>query len=95
MPTYDYFCECGEEKEVFRSMSDTSDIVCEICGKKMKQGFTGMSFILKGNGWASKGTATAGKAKHFKEVAVGVPEAMSGIVSKEVKKKAVAVRRGK
>jgi putative FmdB family regulatory protein len=95
MPTYDYFCDCGEKEEIFHGMMEEPEIICKVCGKKMKKGYTGMTFHLKGTGWVSKGTGTASKPKHFKEIGVGVPESMTGIVSDEVKRNAVAIRRGK
>lgn len=96
MPFYDYFCpSCGKVEEFFHGMFEEPEIKCEKCNQTMKKGYTAIQYALKGQGWASKGTATASKPKHFKEIGVGVPEVMKDVVSKEVKKNAVGIRRSK
>lgn len=95
MPAYDYFCPiCETYEEKWHGMSEEPEYFCETCGEKLKKGYTGITFHLHGQGWVSKGSGTAGKAKHFKEIGVGVPEVMSGVVSDEVKKNAVGIRKG-
>lgn len=93
---YNYFCpNCGFEKEEFHGMTEKPQIICDECREVMKIKVTGgVGTILKGNGWVSKGSGTAGKAKHFKEIGVGVPEVMSDVVSEEVKRNAVGIRKG-
>lgn len=71
MPFYTYRCENETIEELF-SMDERPDeierdgkiftYVPEFCG----------NFILKGRGWASKGTATAPKPSKSKEVGVAV-----------------------
>lgn len=40
MAEYEYTCECGEKKSIFRSMADTEVVpVCK-CGKQMKRVFS-------------------------------------------------------
>ena len=95
MPAYDYFCpNCNFKKEVWHGMSEEPEILCDKCQTKMKKGYFSLMFELKGQGWASKGNATAGKPKHFKEIGIGVPESMKDIVSDEVKRNAVEIRKG-
>ena len=51
MPTYRYHCpKCGVEKTIFRSMNDTSDVICE-CGAKMQRVFTSVPIIYKSLGF--------------------------------------------
>ena len=96
MPAYDYFCPaCEKEQEIWHGMFEEPEIICEECGEKMKKGYKAMTFHLHGWGWVSKGSGTANKPKHFKEIGVGVPEVMKDVVSDEVKKSAVGIRRGK
>ena len=59
----DYYCDsCGNEEEVVReSIKENYNKKCSKCGGNMKKSFKTLTFSLKGNGWASKGT-------------VGIPE---------------------
>ena len=41
MPTYDYVCQCGEEKEVHHSMTDDTKIKCIKCKKVMEKAISG------------------------------------------------------
>ena len=93
---YDYFCpNCGFEKEEFHGMTEKPKIVCDECGEEMKIKVTGgVGVIYHGQGWVSKGSGTASKPKHVKEIGVGVPEVMKDVVSEEVKKSAVGMRKG-
>ncbi len=95
MPFYTYFCpHCNNEEEKFHGMFEEPTILCDKCQTPMKKKFDNCSFILKGQGWASKGTATAGTPKHFKEIGFGVPEVMKDAVSDDVKRNAVKVVKG-
>lgn len=72
MPFYKYESEDGEQIEKFQQMSEMSDYI-EENGKiyyRLPE-FSG-GFILRGQGWASKGNATAGSPKHGKEVGLKV-----------------------
>lgn len=53
MPTYEFTCKtCNKNKEVYRSMSDTSDILCDDCGTKMAQQIgSAPNFQFKGRGF--------------------------------------------
>jgi len=97
MPTYDYFCtNCGFEKEYFHGMLEEPEIICDKCKEIMKKKVSGgVATIFRGQGWASKGTATASSPRHFKEIGIGVPEVMKDVVSEDVKKSAVKIQRGK
>lgn len=72
MPFYTYISEDGDEEELFLLMSEATEEK-EIDGKTytLKPEFGG-TFILKGRGWASKGTATANKPKRGKEIGMKV-----------------------
>lgn len=72
MPFYSYVSDDGDVQELFLLMSEATQEK-EINGKKYKLQFEGSgNFILKGQGWASKGTATASSPKHGKEVGIKV-----------------------
>jgi len=53
MPTYQYHCEtCDTYFEYFKSMNADKPN-CIVCNSEItKQVITGISFILKGGGWA-------------------------------------------
>ena len=52
MPIYEYRCEnCGEELELFRSITDKGSLSCKSCGGSMKKLISRSSFHLKGTGW--------------------------------------------
>ena len=52
MPIYEYRCEgCGEELELFRSITDDGNPSCKSCGGSMKKLISRSSFHLKGTGW--------------------------------------------
>lgn len=54
MPTYDYIClSCGEEREIFHSMNETSAKHCPSCkeGLLEKQVSGGSGIIFKGSGF--------------------------------------------
>ena len=73
MPFYTYVSKDGEEIEKLFSMSERPDTITEN-GKtfERKQEFAS-TFILKGYGWASKGTGTAPTPKKSKaEVGIAV-----------------------
>jgi len=72
MPFYNYISEDGDEQELFLLMSEATEEK-EIDGKIYKKvPQFGGAFILKGRGWASKGTATHNKPKRGKEVGLKV-----------------------
>jgi putative FmdB family regulatory protein len=69
----DMICKkCGFEKEIWRKINDKPEVKCEKCGTKMIKNFINLNFSLKGQGWASKNTATASKPQRFKEVGIKV-----------------------
>ena len=66
MPIYEYRCEsCGEELELFRSITDNNNPSCKSCGGSMKKLISRSSFHLKGTGWYV--TDYAGKKETDKE----------------------------
>jgi len=72
MPFYTYVSEDGDEQELFLTMSEATEEK-EIDGKvyKLRPEFGG-NFILRGRGWASKGTATHNKPRRGKEIGIKV-----------------------
>jgi len=51
---YEYYCECGETKEVDHGMLESPKVLCK-CKKQMKKVITGgTGFVLKGDGWPGK-----------------------------------------
>jgi putative FmdB family regulatory protein len=54
MPTYTYECKkCGEQQDVFHSMSATPIVACASCGSKRVKRLlgTGSGLIFKGSGF--------------------------------------------
>jgi putative FmdB family regulatory protein len=52
MPIYEYKCEkCGEEFELFRSITDNGTPGCKFCDGPVKKLISRSSFHLKGTGW--------------------------------------------
>lgn len=52
MPTYTYRCtKCGEEYEVFQSMSDPPLKRCKKCRSALKRTFHPVGIVLKGSGF--------------------------------------------
>jgi len=52
MPIYEYKCEkCGEEFELFRSITDNGSPSCRFCKGPVKKLISRSSFHLKGTGW--------------------------------------------
>lgn len=53
MPTYDFKCNhCGHHFEVFRSITDESELKCPKCGKDVDQIIgKGSGIIFKGSGF--------------------------------------------
>jgi putative FmdB family regulatory protein len=82
---YQYHCtECENLKDVEHSMKENPEILCDKCNSIMKRVITGgCGVIYRGLGWVSKGTGTANKPKHTKEIGVAVPDYMDGIVDKK------------
>lgn len=67
----DYYCiECENIQEIIIKDGKIED-VCEKCGGELKKYFGSLNFQLKGNGWASKGSAHLGPPKRTK-IADGV-----------------------
>lgn len=87
MPAYDYVCDtCEIVTEITHGMFETPQILCA-CGKEMRKSISGgTGFQLKGNGWASKGTATVGSPKRTKEVGLGVKQGMEDYLNDDLKK---------
>lgn len=78
MPFYTYESEDGEQIELRQNMSDMTDEI-EKDGKLYKRvPEFGGSFILRGQGWASKGNATAGKVKKYRETGIAVDTQKAG-----------------
>lgn len=65
---YDYYCSsCGLTEEKQHGMLESPKFLCSKCGEKMKREITGgIGIHFKGIGWATKGTATDPKPKHYK-----------------------------
>ena len=70
MPTYEYKCKCGEEFELFQSITSKPEAKCPACGKKAKRLMSaGAGLIFKGTGfyitdYKNKNAAyTGGKSK--------------------------------
>lgn len=53
MPTYSYECECGASQEIFRSIHDESEVICESCNENMKKKLSAPSVSFKGSGFYS------------------------------------------
>ena len=52
MPIYEYRCDkCGQEFELFRSITDNGTPSCKSCGGPVKKLISRSSFHLKGTGW--------------------------------------------
>ena len=52
MPIYEYKCEkCGEEFELFRSITNNGNPSCMCCDGPVKKLISRSSFHLKGTGW--------------------------------------------
>jgi len=52
MPIYEYKCEkCGEEFELFRSITNNGNPCCKFCDGPVKKLISRSSFHLKGTGW--------------------------------------------
>lgn len=52
MPIYEYRCDrCGEEFELFRSITDNGTPNCKFCDGPVKKLISRSSFHLKGTGW--------------------------------------------
>jgi len=52
MPIYEYRCDkCGEEFELFRSVTDNGTPSCRYCHGPVKKLISRSSFHLKGTGW--------------------------------------------
>jgi putative FmdB family regulatory protein len=52
MPIYEYKCEkCGEEFELFRSITSNGNPSCKFCDGPVKKLISRSSFHLKGTGW--------------------------------------------
>jgi putative FmdB family regulatory protein len=52
MPIYEYRCtKCGNEFEIFQSITDETIPKCEACKGKAKRLISQSSFHLKGSGW--------------------------------------------
>ena len=52
MPIYEYRCDqCGEEFELFRSITDNGTPCCKFCDGPVKKLISRSSFHLKGTGW--------------------------------------------
>ena len=53
MPTYEFKCKkCGHRFDVFKSIKDSTNEVCPICGEKSERMIgTGSAIIFNGNGF--------------------------------------------
>jgi putative FmdB family regulatory protein len=52
MPTYDYRCdECGEEFEVWQSITDDPFTECPRCGRHIRKVMSPAGIVLKGSGF--------------------------------------------
>lgn len=72
MPFYRFKAEDGQEIEKMFSIQDRPDEITEE-GKLFKRVLEfSTNFILKGQGWAGKGSATAPSVKRGKEVGIAV-----------------------
>lgn len=55
MILYEYYCNCGREKEVYHGMDETPVVKCDECQWVMKKKITTTPFILRGEGWGKDG----------------------------------------
>lgn len=66
MPFYDYRCnDCNIIVEIYRSIKDDSNVLCEICSEKMVRMFSDTTFQLKGGGWAKDSYNAPPKSMEF------------------------------
>lgn len=66
MPSYNYKCDCGKEKEVTHSYKDLSVIICD-CGKEMKRVFLSSATISFGDKLEEKKTGISKIYRELKE----------------------------
>ena len=70
---YEYVCDkCDFVESYFHKMDETPEFLCEKCGEKMRKAL-GLSFILKANGFYSKGRDIQ-KSQKIKQTVMGVPQ---------------------
>jgi len=75
MPFYEFIYK-NEIIEKFFSMSERPNHIIKNGKTYTYKPTFGGNFILKGRGWASKGTALAPKPRHGKEVGVKIDQRM-------------------
>jgi putative FmdB family regulatory protein len=89
MPTYEYECaSCGNDFDVFQSMSDAPLKVCPTCGGAVRRKINGgTGIIFKGSGFykndsrkpsAPRGSSASGGGSQAKEGCSSCPAAPSG-----------------
>jgi len=89
MPTYEYECSaCGNDFDVFQSMSDAPLKVCPACGNAVRRKINGgTGIIFKGSGFykndsrkssAPRDSAASGSDAPAKEACASCPAASSG-----------------
>jgi putative FmdB family regulatory protein len=89
MPTYEYECAtCGNDFDVFQSMSDAPLKVCPTCGNAVRRKINGgTGIIFKGSGFykndsrkssAPRGSAAPGGDTPAKEACSSCPAASTG-----------------
>ena len=62
---------------------------CDKCNGEMKKAFKSLTFLLKGQGWVSKGSGTtAGKPTKTTEVGIGIKQGMENTINPEIAKHA-------
>jgi putative FmdB family regulatory protein len=89
MPTYEYECAtCGNDFDVFQSMSDAPLKVCPTCGNAVRRKINGgTGIIFKGSGFykndsrkssSSRDSAASGSDSPAPEACKSCPAASSG-----------------
>ena len=59
MPIYEYKClSCGYRFERFQAISEEPVKECPQCNGEVKKLISSTSFVLKGSGWSSSGSAS-------------------------------------
>ena len=52
MPTYSFTCpQCQEPFDIFRKMTDSSDVICKKCNSLCKRIFNSVTVLFKGEGF--------------------------------------------
>ena len=81
---YDYVCFEDEILEEHKhGMLESPEFLCPECGQKMKKAILNTKFILRGQGWATKGSATANPVRKVREHKIGIKKGYEDSVTPE------------